>query len=104
VRNAGFGARHPGPRQSAGGQRGFGIAARNRPDVHQGIEPLFSTVELRDARGGVMATTRPRTIQQNNRKLVVEIPALSSGTYTVIWHATSVDTHKTEGSYRFTVK
>jgi copper resistance protein C len=51
-----------------------------------------------------MATTRPRTIQQNNRKLVVEIPALSSGTYTVIWHATSVDTHKTEGSYRFTVK
>ena len=70
----------------------------------EGIEPLFSTVELRDARGGVMATTRPRTIQQNNRKLVVEIPALSSGTYTVIWHATSVDTHKTEGSYRFTVK
>jgi copper resistance protein C len=68
------------------------------------IEPLFSTVELRDAHGDVIPTASPRTEQGNKRRLVVEIPALSSGTYTVIWHATSVDTHKTEGSYRFTVK
>jgi copper resistance protein C len=68
------------------------------------IEPRFSAIELRDARGGVMPTASPRTEQGNNRRLIVEIPALSSGTYTVIWHATSVDTHKTEGSYRFTVR
>ena len=70
----------------------------------EGIEPLFSTVELRDASGSVVPTASPRTEQGNNRRLVVEIPALSNGTYTVIWHATSVDTHKTEGSYRFTVR
>ena len=32
------------------------------------------------------------------------IPALPPGTYTVIWHVTSVDTHKTKGSFKFTVK
>ena len=70
----------------------------------EGVEPLFSTIEVRDARGTAVATGRPRTDQGNNRRLVVELPALGSGSYTVIWHATSVDTHKTEGSYQFIVK
>jgi methionine-rich copper-binding protein CopC len=70
----------------------------------EGIEPLFSTIELRDAQGTTVATGQLHAQQGNNRRLVVELPALSSGRYTVIWHATSVDTHKTEGSYRFTVK
>jgi copper resistance protein C len=70
----------------------------------EGVEPLFSTIELRDARGIVVATGKPRTEPGNNRRLVVDLPALGSGSYTVIWHATSVDTHKTEGSYKFIVK
>ena len=70
----------------------------------EGVEPLFSTIELRDAHGTVMATGKPRMEQGNNRRLIVELPALGSGSYTVTWHATSVDTHKTEGSYQFTVK
>jgi copper resistance protein C len=70
----------------------------------EGVEPLFSTIELRDATGTVVATGKPRTDQGNNRRLVVELPVLTGGTYTVTWHATSVDTHKTEGSYRFIVK
>jgi copper resistance protein C len=70
----------------------------------ESVEPLFSTIELRDAHGTAVATGRPRTQPQNNRRLVVELPTLASGTYTVTWHATSVDTHKTEGSYQFIVK
>jgi methionine-rich copper-binding protein CopC len=70
----------------------------------EGVEPLFSTIELRDAHGTAVATGKPRTEQGNNRRLIVELPALGSGSYTVTWHATSVDTHKTEGSYQFTVK
>ena len=68
------------------------------------MEPLFSTIELRDAHGTIVATGKPRAEQGNNRKLVVELPVLGSGSYTVIWHATSVDPHKTEGNYRFVVK
>jgi methionine-rich copper-binding protein CopC len=29
--------------------------------------------------------------------------ALKPGSYTVTWHVLSVDTHRTEGSYSFTV-
>ena len=70
----------------------------------EGVEPLFSTIEVRDANGAVVQTSKPRTSPGNNRQLVIELPALGNGEYVVIWHATSVDTHKTEGSYRFTVK
>lgn len=69
----------------------------------EGVEPLFCTIELHDAAGRVVTTGKPRTEQGNDRKLVVDLPSLHSGHYTVVWHATSVDTHKTEGSYQFTI-
>jgi methionine-rich copper-binding protein CopC len=70
----------------------------------EGVEPLFSAIEVHDAHGSSIAAGKPRTPSNNDRQLVVDLPALSSGSYTVIWHATSVDTHKTEGSYQFTVR
>ena len=69
----------------------------------EGVEPLFSTIELRDAAGAAIAAGKPHAAPGNDRRLVVELPKLPPGTYTVVWHATSVDTHKTEGSYHFTV-
>jgi methionine-rich copper-binding protein CopC len=33
----------------------------------------------------------------------VSVGSLATGTYTVTWHALSVDTHKTQGSFSFTV-
>ena len=70
----------------------------------EGVEPLFSTIELRDANGTVVPTGKPQTDHGNTHKLIVELPSLGSGSYTVTWHVTSVDTHKTEGSFQFTVK
>jgi methionine-rich copper-binding protein CopC len=35
--------------------------------------------------------------------LQISLKALPPGTYKVRWHVLSVDTHKTEGSYSFTV-
>jgi methionine-rich copper-binding protein CopC len=69
----------------------------------EGVEPLFSTLELRDANGAPVSIGTPRTASGNDRQLVIDLPKLAPGTYSVIWHATSVDTHKTEGSYKFTV-
>lgn len=70
----------------------------------EGVEPLFTTVQLHDAAGTAVAAGKPHTEPGDDRKLVVELPAaLHSGTYTVIWHATSVDTHKTEGQFKFSV-
>jgi copper resistance protein C len=69
----------------------------------EGVEPLFSTIEVHGANGGTVPTGKPHVAPDNNRRLAVELPKLPPGTYTVIWHVTSVDTHKTEGNYHFTV-
>ena len=68
----------------------------------EGVEPLFSTIELRGPGGSVVPTSKPQSAA-DTRQLAIDLPALPGGEYTVIWHATSVDTHKTEGSYRFTI-
>jgi copper resistance protein C len=36
--------------------------------------------------------------------MTVVLPPLPSGTYTVHWVAVSVDSHRTQGGYNFTVK
>jgi copper resistance protein C len=69
----------------------------------EGVEPAFSTIEVRAPNGSAIPTGTPQSVNGNKRQLEVELPALTAGTYTVVWHATSVDTHKTEGSFRFTV-
>ncbi len=70
----------------------------------EGVEPLFSMVELRNEQGNTVPIGKPAARGGNNRQLIISLPSLANGRYTVIWHATSVDTHKTEGSFRFTVK
>jgi methionine-rich copper-binding protein CopC len=69
----------------------------------EGVEPLFSTIEVRDANGAVVPLGKPHLAPDNNRRLTIDLPKLMPGTYTVVWHVTSVDTHKTEGRYSFTV-
>ena len=68
----------------------------------EGVEPLFSTIKVHGPDNATIRVGKLHIVS-DNRRLVVELPKLPSGTYTVIWHVTSVDTHKTEGSYRFTV-
>jgi methionine-rich copper-binding protein CopC len=69
----------------------------------EGVEPLFSRIEVAGADGAAIATGKQHVAPDNNRRLIIELPKLPPGTYTVIWHVTSVDTHKTEGNYKFTL-
>jgi hypothetical protein len=69
----------------------------------EGVEPLFSTIVVDGPDGAAIATSKAHSESGNDRRLIVALPKLLPGTYTVIWHATSVDTHKTEGTYKFTV-
>jgi methionine-rich copper-binding protein CopC len=63
------------------------------------IEPKFSGAEIRNAAG-----TRVDTGTDISGKVIhLSVGALSPGTYSVSWHVTSVDTHKTHGSFSFTV-
>jgi hypothetical protein len=67
------------------------------------VEPLFSTVQVTDASGARVDEGKLAT-QEDGRILVVKLKTLPPGTYTVAWHVTSIDTHKTEGHFTFTVK
>lgn len=69
----------------------------------EGVEPLFSTIELHGPTGAAVSVGTPQVAPGNNQTLSVRLPKLPPGTYTVNWHVTSVDTHKTEGNFQFTV-
>ena len=69
----------------------------------EGVEPLFSTIEVHGANGSTIAIGKPHVASDSNQRLIAELPKLPPGVYTVIWHVTSVDTHKTEGKYQFTI-
>lgn len=69
----------------------------------EAIEPLFSRVQVTDAKGNPVTSGKP-AVQGDGRVLAVGLTALPPGTYTVDWHVTSVDTHRTQGHFTFTVQ
>ena len=69
------------------------------------VEPKFSSIEVLDAQGQRVDEGEAHTAPDNAKVLSVGLKPLAPGTYKVIWHNTSVDdSHKTKGSYEFTVK
>ncbi len=66
------------------------------------VEPLFSSVTVTDSSGARVDAGKP-TPQDDGRVLSVPLKPLGPGVYAVEWHVTSVDTHKTEGHFTFTV-
>lgn len=67
------------------------------------VEPAFSTVRVTDTDGATHEVGSP-TVREGGRLLSVALKPLPPGVYTVEWHVTSVDTHKTQGRFIFTVK
>jgi copper resistance protein C len=70
----------------------------------EALEPRFSSIEVESQGGQRVDSGAPHLAANDPKHFTVGLKPLAAGTYKVIWHATSVDTHKTEGSYRFTVK
>jgi hypothetical protein len=66
------------------------------------VEPTFSRVALARADGAAVATGE--IVHPAPATLRVALPPLAPGTYTVTWAVVSVDTHATEGRFRFTVR
>ncbi len=71
----------------------------------EGVESSFSGVDIMTMSGSAV-TTGKTTIDSNDNKIVhVALSApLKAGEYMVDWHVLSVDGHKTQGSYTFTMK
>jgi methionine-rich copper-binding protein CopC len=66
----------------------------------QKLEPAFSSVEVSDGNGKRVDLGKPSIGASVMR---VGLKQLPPGTYRVRWHALSVDTHTTEGSFTFQV-
>ena len=79
-------------------------AAPTQVTLHftQGVEPDFSQIQVQDQSGASVTAGLPRT-EGDPTRLAVSLKKLGAGVYTVVWHVTSVDTHKTQGNFHFAV-
>jgi methionine-rich copper-binding protein CopC len=66
----------------------------------QNLEAAFSSVQVTDANGARVDQGKP---QVSGNTMRVGLKSISQGSYRVRWQALSVDTHKTEGSFTFSV-
>lgn len=70
----------------------------------EALEPQFSTIEVRNSQGQRVDKAGGHTVPGNHKQLIVDLQPLPPGVYFVTWHVTSVDTHRTTGTFPFTVK
>ncbi|MFV1944077.1 copper homeostasis periplasmic binding protein CopC [Pseudomonas luteola] len=82
--------------------------SKSQKDLHlsfsEAVEARFSKLTVTSA-GKPVAVKSIETDPADNKVLIVtpEQP-LAAGEYKVEWHAVSVDTHKTDGSYSFKIE
>ena len=65
------------------------------------LEPTFSGVSVSDAAGHDVESAAPVV---SGNSVTVALKPLAAGSYRVSWHAVSIDSHRTEGSYSFSIK
>ena len=65
----------------------------------ESLEPKFSGGEVRNGAGARV----DHGASVSGKVMRLSVGSLPAGSYNVKWHALSVDTHKTEGSFSFTV-
>lgn len=70
----------------------------------QDLEPAFSGVTIATGDGQPVAADAASIDPRNKAEMVLKLPPLAPGHYKVSWHALSVDTHRTEGSFGFDVQ
>lgn len=69
----------------------------------QDLEPAFSGVTVTDASGQRVDLGNVQIVPGHPDEMQVGLKPLRPGTYTVMWHVVSVDTHPTQGKFEFTV-
>jgi len=68
------------------------------------IEPAFSAIKVVNADGQQVDKLDGRVNPADHTILEVNLSPLPPGKYRVFWNVISIDTHRTEGDYPFTVR
>ncbi len=63
----------------------------------------FSDLKVLDATGKEVDKMDKRLAPEDGAVLIVSLPPLKPGKYTVSWRATAVDTHVTHGTFPFEI-
>jgi copper resistance protein C len=70
----------------------------------EAVEPKFSSIKLTDLDGNSADPESSSSVAGDPTTIVLAVPSLAAGTYVVHWVNVSVDGHRLDGSYRFTVR
>jgi len=68
-----------------------------------GIEPAFSTIEVFDSNHQKVDKGDGQVDPKDHTLLEVSLPPLAPGKYEVSWSVVALDTHRTEGRFKFTI-
>lgn len=68
------------------------------------VEQAMSSVKVMAADGSPVASEKAEVAKNDDKTLVVKLPALSAGGYRVEWSTMGHDGHHTKGNINFTVK
>jgi methionine-rich copper-binding protein CopC len=69
----------------------------------EAVEPAFSAVTVTNAAGDRVNDGKIAIDSRNPQELRVRVEPLKAGVYHVQWRVISVDTHRTQGNFSFTV-
>jgi methionine-rich copper-binding protein CopC len=69
----------------------------------EGLILPFSELKVLDASGKEVQKSDKHLDPSNKQLLIVSVPPLKPGKYTVSWRVTAVDTHVTNGKFTFEV-
>ena len=67
------------------------------------VEPAFSVIQVKDDKGSEVDSSDTHVDPSNQKLLIVSVPKLSPGKYSVTWKVVASDTHHTQGTFSFTV-
>jgi copper resistance protein C len=74
-----------------------------RLEFSEAVELSLSGIDVANGAGAAVPTTA-RFNGNDHKVLFADLPPLPPGAYRAKWHVVSVDSHRTEGDFSFTVK
>jgi copper resistance protein C len=68
------------------------------------LEPAYSTVHVENSKGARVDRDDSHVDRSNPLLMRVTLTPLEPGTYTVVWRVLSVDSHITQGRFKFRIE
>jgi hypothetical protein len=75
-----------------------------RLEFSEAVELSLSGVDVANGSGAAVPVQKAHFDGNDHKVLLTDLPPLPPGAYRAKWHVVSVDSHRTEGDFAFTVK